>query len=404
MTTADPSVARPGNVPASFAAAGLAKPARDHRIDFFRGLALASIFINHMPGNAFERLTHKNFGITDSAEIFVLLAGVAAAFAYLPGIAAGQYGAAVWRALQRAVTLYLAHLSNTAVGLGLFAAGALWLGTAPLLNELNLPLLFSDTARTLVGIPLMTHQIGYFNILPLYVTLLLMLPAILALVTIGPRVALAASLAVYALSHASGLNVPTFPAEGSWYFNPLAWQLIFTIGILIGWRLRAGLGGVPYVAPLFWLAAAYLVACFSYTWFNLWGLLPDLPLPATFVGNDKTYVAIARLAHVLALVYVVGHSPLMPWLSARLTPRNPLVLIGRHALPVFWTGTLLSVAGLIVRYAVLDQDGTLPMPEMPPLLWLDTVLVAAGLAIQVALAHALDRFERGKPAVVRAAA
>lgn len=398
MTTADISVAATGTAPAGLASAVSPKPARDHRIDFFRGLALVSIFINHMPGNAYERLTHKNFGITDSAEVFVLLAGVAAAFAYLPGIAAGAYGAAVWRAVKRAATLYLAHLSNITVGLGLFAAGALWLGTASLLKELNLPPVFSNTAQALVGIPLLTHQIGYFNILPLYVTLLVMLPAILALVTIGPRVALAASVALYALSHAAGLNVPTFPAEGYWYFNPFAWQLIFTIGILIGWRLQTGRGGVPYVAPLFWLAAAYLAACFSYTWFNLWGLLPDLPLPATFVGNDKTYVSLARLAHLLALVYVVGHSPLMPWLSARLTPKNPLVLLGRHALPVFWTGTLLSVAGLIVRYAVLGQDGTLPMPEMPPLFWLDTLLVVAGLSVQFALAHALERFGRAKPA------
>jgi hypothetical protein len=45
---------------------------RDHRIDFLRGAALASIFINHVPGNIWEQLTHKNFGFSDAAEIFVL--------------------------------------------------------------------------------------------------------------------------------------------------------------------------------------------------------------------------------------------------------------------------------------------------------------------------------------------
>ena len=41
--------------------------ARDHRIDILRGLALVSIFINHIPGNVLEPFTHKNFGLSDSA-------------------------------------------------------------------------------------------------------------------------------------------------------------------------------------------------------------------------------------------------------------------------------------------------------------------------------------------------
>ena len=60
---------------------------RDLRIDFFRGLALIMIFVNHVPGNMFEIFTSRNFGLTDAAEIFVFLAGYAAALAYGRGIA-----------------------------------------------------------------------------------------------------------------------------------------------------------------------------------------------------------------------------------------------------------------------------------------------------------------------------
>src|SRR5262245_62216950 len=56
--------------------------ARDARIDFFRGLALIFIFIDHIPGNAFANVTLTNFGFADAAEIFVLLAGYAAFLAY----------------------------------------------------------------------------------------------------------------------------------------------------------------------------------------------------------------------------------------------------------------------------------------------------------------------------------
>ena len=44
-------------------------------IDFWRGFALVSIFVNHIPGVYYERLTYRNLSISDSAELFVFLAG-----------------------------------------------------------------------------------------------------------------------------------------------------------------------------------------------------------------------------------------------------------------------------------------------------------------------------------------
>ena len=46
-----------------------------NEIDFWRGFALATIFINHIPGIYFERFTFRNVSISDSAELFVFLAG-----------------------------------------------------------------------------------------------------------------------------------------------------------------------------------------------------------------------------------------------------------------------------------------------------------------------------------------
>ena len=44
-------------------------------IDFWRGLALVTIYVNHIPGNTFERYTYSQYGISDAAELFVFLAG-----------------------------------------------------------------------------------------------------------------------------------------------------------------------------------------------------------------------------------------------------------------------------------------------------------------------------------------
>ena len=82
-----------------------AKATRDRRIDFFRGAALLFIYIDHIPGNFLSRITLHNFGFSDAAELFVLLAGVSAAFAY------GRRRDATSAVLQRAWTIYVAHVA-----------------------------------------------------------------------------------------------------------------------------------------------------------------------------------------------------------------------------------------------------------------------------------------------------
>ena len=51
----------------------VAKPAaklRDLRLDFFRGLALLFIFLNHIPNNVVSWLSNRNYGFSDATETF----------------------------------------------------------------------------------------------------------------------------------------------------------------------------------------------------------------------------------------------------------------------------------------------------------------------------------------------
>ena len=50
-------------------------PREANAVDFWRGFALVSIFVNHIPGIYYERFTHRNLSFSDSAELFVFLAG-----------------------------------------------------------------------------------------------------------------------------------------------------------------------------------------------------------------------------------------------------------------------------------------------------------------------------------------
>jgi hypothetical protein len=111
---------------------------------------------------------------------------------------------------------------------------------------------------------LLTQQLGYCNILPLYVILLLWAPAVLAMVRVSPWLALGVSLAIYAVARIVGLALPSWPEPGTWFFNPLAWQLVFTLGIVgcVLWRDRP----IPKSPILYWgAAAALIVAAFGVT-------------------------------------------------------------------------------------------------------------------------------------------
>jgi len=55
---------------------------RDTRLDWFRGLALWFIFLDHIPTNIVSWLTVRNYGFSDATEIFVFISGYTAVIAY----------------------------------------------------------------------------------------------------------------------------------------------------------------------------------------------------------------------------------------------------------------------------------------------------------------------------------
>jgi hypothetical protein len=55
---------------------------RDLRLDFFRGISLLFIFVDHIPDNTISYLTLANFVFNDAAEIFVFISGYTAAVVF----------------------------------------------------------------------------------------------------------------------------------------------------------------------------------------------------------------------------------------------------------------------------------------------------------------------------------
>ena len=55
---------------------------RDLRLDLLRGIANWAIFLNHMPNNAVNWITTRNYGFSDGADLFVYISGYTAALVF----------------------------------------------------------------------------------------------------------------------------------------------------------------------------------------------------------------------------------------------------------------------------------------------------------------------------------
>ena len=365
---------------------------RDTRLDVFRALALVTIYVNHVPGTLYESLTHKNAGFSDAAEAFVLISGIAAGFAYGTKFEPGRRLLMALRAWHRAGVLYVAHMMTTLATLGIFAAGALWFVQPSLMEAINIKGLVDAPVEALLGLVTLGHQLGYNNILSMYAVVLLMLPGFLLLMRFGMGPLLAVSFALWLGAGLWRVGPPNFPQEGLWFLNPLSWQFLFVIGLAGAVHVRRG-GSIPFVPWLAAAALAYVVIAFAWVRIPLWGVDVSMDLPTVLTGFDKTFLSAPRLLHVLAAAYlIVAIAPLNA--LARTEPGNPLAILGRHALPVFIAGTLLSMAAQVMKQVYV------------PSLALDTALIAGGIALQFALAFWLEwlgRLEKqaaARPAVI----
>ena len=320
-----------------------------NEIDFWRGFALVTIFINHVPGLLYERLTHRNFSLSDSAELFVFLAGWSLRFVVNIEARASILRLTT-RLVGRAISIYAAQVLITLLALAIIAAASTYLDAPLLLEWHNAGGVFYDPVETHVGLVLLTHQLGYFNILPLYVVLMAAAPVFALLDRWSPWLLFAVSAGVWLATLAFAINLPTWPVEGRWFFDPLCWQFIFVLGFLAGDAKRLG-ATMRDIQPWARWAALPVVALGAAAAVANWS--PDplrVPRPPLLFVFDKTFLSPARVVQFCALAMsVAGLYHLLPgWLSV---VRGYLAMLGRNSLNVFCVASVLSLAAQIVRFA-----------------------------------------------------
>lgn len=329
-----------------------AKPSgqRDLRLDFFRGLSLWFIFIDHVPFNRVSWLTVRNYGFSDAAEIFVFISGYTAAFVYGRMMREQGFVVAGARILKRAWQLYVAFVFLSVIYIAQIAYVAHNFEN-PLFAEEMVTLHFLNRPEiVLLEVLRLRFLLANADVLPLYIILMAAFPAILWLMLRAPTLGLALSIAVWAVAYFGGANLSLYPTGRGWFFNPFAWQLLFSIG---AWCAVAGGEWIRMLREskvVITLCIICLVGAFAMqitTWSPRWlDILPDWMV---IFPLNKSAMSPLRLAHFLALALLTVH--FVPqnakWLN--LPPAQPLILCGRHSLEVFCLGVFLSyTAGFIL--------------------------------------------------------
>lgn len=318
---------------------------RDHRIDFFRGLALIFIFWDHIPHNPLAELTVRNFGFSDAAEIFVFLAGYAAVLAYGKIAQRDGFVRAGIKILRRAWVLYVVHIFLLAVLMGIVFFANSHVETRDLVQEMGLQYFLSNPQQALTDELLLRFKPNLMDPLPLYILLLLGLPLVLPLLLRGCAVVVGVSFLVYLTAPYWNLAAQE---GGVWFFNPLAWQFLFVLGGAASmWAQRDKAPDLRPLTrqPMFIGAALYLLLtgllALSWKWPQVHDAIIPLWLGEQLYPISKTNLSPVRLLHFLALAYVaaklVPHSHWLNLWVARQTCR-----MGRYSLEVFCLGVVLA--------------------------------------------------------------
>jgi hypothetical protein len=321
---------------------------RDLRVDFFRGLALYMIFIDHVIGDPLSHFTYQVIGFSDAAEIFVFLSGLGCGIAYSRTLARKGWAGMMQAALRRSLRIYLFYLlsGGSVIALAAMSPG-LW--SKP---EFAYTLGFAakEPWPAIWNLVTMQSSPADSGILVLYIALTLFaVPLFLAASRHAPLGALAVSGCIWLMSRP--LHDSSAFLIGGWYLNPFAWQFLFSIGMYFGvtWD-RPDYSCAAQSWPRWLLPAAWAVVIGMFVYKLALFFLPHLLIDSSWlrisrltIADMKRHFSWLRLIHFLSVAYVATAyvrpaSPVMRWPVAK-----PLILSGQHSLEIFSMTVVLDM-------------------------------------------------------------
>ena len=346
---------------------------REPRIDIVRGIAIVTIFLNHLTQvvefagyRGWMIPTPTRLGFSTAAELFVIMSG------YMVGLVYLRRPHPARAIVRRAGTLWLYDIALLAI--------VLPIGLVMTAGELafwRLDVFWTAPAAATARFAMLQSAPRLLDILQLYISLMLLAPLAMALHARAPRAVIPLSVALWIASQAiTWRAIAANPAANLGTGVSLAaWQMLFFVPMALGARSahRALFGWLDghrtalIALVTLAIAGAAVRQLQEAQWLaRPWWLEAPLGLHPL------------RVAHaVLMLVfYAAVLTWLRPWLARQ--PWRALAAIGRHSLDCFTGGVVLTYA---LGTLWLGAGGGYPAYY---------VLALAGVAATVALAYARD--------------
>ncbi len=336
---------------------------RNQKIDFFRGLALIMIFIDHIYNNRLGGYTLRGYGVADAAEIFFFSSGFVSGIVYTKIINRAGFAKSQLKATLRSVQIYIFHVVTFLLLVGITVLLKDFDAVETVVQFRNL----SDAiyGKTYQGLYIFTlgYQPFLFSILPTYVLISIATPAFILLLRKSPWLLFSLSFLLYVFVQIyPAFNITQAPYNNPWAFNPFAYQFLFVIGILFSQAKDLWTNSVLVKTETFIAAILLLLLIFVFHKFipflaNHFQLMTDYPylhgLPLTGKRNEEPL----RIIHFLILMYAVLFSVRFFGLKypASITKMRksgqPIIHCGQNSIYIFSLGLLLSyLFGYVISY------------------------------------------------------
>lgn len=256
--------------------------ARDLRIDFIRGLAILFVIVDHVHiVSLYYLVSHERIGVVSGAELFLALSGIVLGLVHRRRSIEDGWKSTAIRMWSRARLLYLTcFVVIFAAYLTAFlplvdgrvlttftdeVTGTTYslYGTTPLLTDYPVP------APAVLDIIFLNVGPYQFNIMGLYVVLLLIAPVAMRLLLAGKWwFVMSFSWAAYLADDV--LNLRLIPSEFEYQFPLLSWQVLFFSGLAAGfyWKSIVTWFNRPLGRTVILLAMCVCVACIFFAWNN----------------------------------------------------------------------------------------------------------------------------------------
>lgn len=332
---------------------------RNIQIDFFRGLFLVIMTLDHLQYLPFSHIgrytldyTYQTFGFVATVEGFVFLSGLLIGTLYTPkllSLSTTQFQRLVYG---RVWHIYKYHLGAFACITLLFCIPAfnqawphIWDSFSPLQI---------DPATSFLHAMFLLYQPGLQDVLPMYIVFILITPWVLRNLEKGyaiPLILLSCVLWCIGQARPQTFLSQHFDVFFGW-FEWSSWQLLFFAGVTLGYcRHKHPHFSIPVNPHAICLAITIVTLLTVYRHQFTW---PFHNLPYERLFMDKNLGAV-RILNAAALGYL-----LYAWVTVK--PKwftsNILVSLGQHSLLIFSYHVVLCYALTPLRPTINSFDIT----------------------------------------------